>query len=292
MRLPLFLSVNLWNRHGYSIKDVELTLAKFKSSYHLWCLALYLGLSIANSAVKPSFDSETSTVFGGAAIVRRNLIRHLQQLYQPTRILDASSSTKSSSSSPCSPWYVPFPSLGYDRSAFEDAKNNNPTVKVEEPSIENEKKQQQHLPSVLGFPGDTHKPPLPVHHFYGEESIYKSLIVMIPKSSGMYGCAGGGGGRKDYMQSTGSGTIIGCGNTTPIVQTSPYTHFYLWRGIRLVPVQWFPLEKTVLMSRIIPEAIYIHVYGVPKCFTLQPAVVRVASHCFAVTEESCYFSFH
>lgn len=49
--LPLFLTKDLWTRHQYSNNDIKITLNHFKSSYHLWCLALQQNLSIANSAV-------------------------------------------------------------------------------------------------------------------------------------------------------------------------------------------------------------------------------------------------
>ena len=49
--LPLFLTEHVWKRHDYSTNDIQMTLNDFKSSYHLWCLALQQNLSIANSAV-------------------------------------------------------------------------------------------------------------------------------------------------------------------------------------------------------------------------------------------------
>lgn len=187
------------------------------------------------SVQKPSFDSETSTVFGGAAIVRRNVLRHFQQKRaNPDRATSASTSTDIS--------------VGETPVSFSSVQTPLP------------QKFTNH--TKLNFPDDNHRPSLPVHTLPNPTStstidLFKTLIRCTPK---------------------------------PHDVKRTYSCYYVWKGIRLVPTQWFPQYDTVLMERIVPEPIYTHVYGKPTCFTLQPPCVMINDKQYAVTDEACYFS--
>lgn len=200
--LPLFLTRMVWTRHEYSLKDVELTLSKFKSSYHLWCLALTEDLSVANSAVKPSYATETGVVYGGQAIVRKNLARHIGSL---------SSSSSSSFASQ----------------------------------------------SVLTFPKDPHRPPLPVHAL--DPNSFQTLAREISPI-----CSG----------------------------ERSYSKFNMWKGIRVIPFEYITNSsgQYVLMRRVVPKTIFDHIFGPPACYTEQPTYVTIGgSELFAIVEEAFYF---
>jgi hypothetical protein len=76
MVLPLFLTLPVWQRHDYSLDDVQVTLDCF-SAENLWQCALLLGVTTSNSAVKLSFTTPESLVFSSKAIVIRKLIKLL-----------------------------------------------------------------------------------------------------------------------------------------------------------------------------------------------------------------------
>lgn len=114
----------------------------------------------------------------------------------------------------------------------------------------------------LNFPKDVHRPCLPVHSFSEPTScatieLFNTLVQMTPK---------------------------------PDVPKKEYSCFFMWRGIRLIPTQWFPQNDTVLMERVVPEPIYSHIYGTPTCFTMQPPYVWIQNKQYAITDEACYFS--
>ena len=77
LHLPLFLTIPLWIRHGYSILDIQATLEYF-SSIHLWQCALLLGAPASNSAIKVSFATPDSMVYGSKAIAIRKIKKILQ----------------------------------------------------------------------------------------------------------------------------------------------------------------------------------------------------------------------
>jgi hypothetical protein len=80
LHLPLFLTIPLWKRHGYSMSDIHVTL-EFFSSIHLWQCALLLGISASNSAIKLAFSTPESMVYGSKAIVIRKIEKILQESF-------------------------------------------------------------------------------------------------------------------------------------------------------------------------------------------------------------------
>ena len=80
LNLPLFLTVPLWERHGYSLSDIAVTL-EFFSAIYLWQTALFFDISPSNSAIKLSFSSPESMVYGSKAIVIRKILRHIRNTY-------------------------------------------------------------------------------------------------------------------------------------------------------------------------------------------------------------------
>lgn len=80
LHLPLFLTIPVWKRHGYSMADIHVTL-EFFSSIHLWQCALLYGISASNSAIKLAFATPESMVYGSKAIVIRKIEKVLQQTH-------------------------------------------------------------------------------------------------------------------------------------------------------------------------------------------------------------------
>jgi hypothetical protein len=80
LHLPLFLTIPLWKRHGYSMIDIHTTL-EFFSSIHLWQCALLYGISASNSAIKLAFATPESMVYGSKAIVIRKIEKVLKQTF-------------------------------------------------------------------------------------------------------------------------------------------------------------------------------------------------------------------
>ena len=72
LHLPLFLTIELWERHEYSLSDIRTTL-KFFSAIHLWQCALLYGISPSNSAIKLAFSTPESMVYGSKAIVIKKI---------------------------------------------------------------------------------------------------------------------------------------------------------------------------------------------------------------------------
>ena len=80
--LPLFLTVEFWKRHEYSLQDIRTTL-QFFASVHLWqCALLYGGISPLNSAIKLAFSKPESMIYGSKAIVIKNIIKKLHDEQQ------------------------------------------------------------------------------------------------------------------------------------------------------------------------------------------------------------------
>lgn len=80
LNLPLFMTIPVWKRHGYSISDITTTL-NFFSSMHLWQCALLFGIIPSNSAIKIAFSTRQSMVFGSKAIVIRKLVKLLEDIF-------------------------------------------------------------------------------------------------------------------------------------------------------------------------------------------------------------------
>lgn len=83
LHLPLFLTLPVWIRHGYSTRDIRTTLEYF-ASIHLWQCALLYGISISNSAIKLSFSTRESMVYGSKAIVIRKIEKAVQNIHDFT----------------------------------------------------------------------------------------------------------------------------------------------------------------------------------------------------------------
>jgi hypothetical protein len=79
LHLPLFLTIPLWVRHGYSLKDIHTTLEYF-SSVHLWQCALLYGISTSNSAIKLAFSEQNAMVYGSKAIVIKKIQKVLSSV--------------------------------------------------------------------------------------------------------------------------------------------------------------------------------------------------------------------
>lgn len=80
LHLPLFLTIPVWKRHGYTQQDIRTTLSYFHS-IHLWQCALLFGISASNSSIKLAFATPESMVYGSKAIVTRKIERHLFATY-------------------------------------------------------------------------------------------------------------------------------------------------------------------------------------------------------------------
>ena len=80
MHLPLFLTMDVWVRHDYSLIDIQTTLEYF-SPKHLWQLALLYGISSSNSAIKLAFSNPETMVYGSKAIVIRKIMKILHDNY-------------------------------------------------------------------------------------------------------------------------------------------------------------------------------------------------------------------
>lgn len=80
LNLPLFLTIDVWRRHGYTLSDVKTTLEYF-SSVLLWQYGLLHGIVASNSAIKVSFSTPESMVYGSKAIVIRKISKLLVQEY-------------------------------------------------------------------------------------------------------------------------------------------------------------------------------------------------------------------
>lgn len=78
LKLPLFMTLDVWKRHGYSLGDIQTTLEYF-SSVHIWQCALMLGISPCSSAIKLSFASPESIVFSSKCIAIKKILRVLKQ---------------------------------------------------------------------------------------------------------------------------------------------------------------------------------------------------------------------
>ena len=92
LNLPLFLTIPVWIRHGYSLIDIRTTLDYF-SALHLWQCALLFGIPISSSAIKISFATPDAMIYGSKAIVIKKIERILRQTSlfdQSNTILDTS----------------------------------------------------------------------------------------------------------------------------------------------------------------------------------------------------------
>ena len=78
IRVPLFLSLELWKRHKYSIKDIETTLYFF-TPYLLWQAALLFGILPVASSVKLSFSNPSSMVFCAKSIVCNKIMNAVKE---------------------------------------------------------------------------------------------------------------------------------------------------------------------------------------------------------------------
>lgn len=78
-RLPQFLDNDVWLRHGYNEKEIYLTLLTH-SPLHLWHKCMQECLTIANSAVKPSYASANAFIYGGKQIACDKLVKHLHSI--------------------------------------------------------------------------------------------------------------------------------------------------------------------------------------------------------------------
>ena len=93
IRLPPFLSAKLWLRYGYSLEDVYETLDCYQS-YDLWHLALALGGTLSNQAVKQSFattdyasiGSMHNTCGGRATVLERDRVEIAKGYPQPAGV--------------------------------------------------------------------------------------------------------------------------------------------------------------------------------------------------------------
>ena len=79
LTLPLFLTLEVWLRHQYTLQDIATTLEYF-SVLHLWQCASLFGITISNSAVRCSFGSYGCMTFTSKAVVLKKIIKFLSDL--------------------------------------------------------------------------------------------------------------------------------------------------------------------------------------------------------------------
>ena len=79
--LPLFLTQKLWRRYKYNIANINTTLEVFNPR-HLWQLATLYGILPNISAIKLSFETPESMVFGSKAIVIKKLVAQVKKQFQ------------------------------------------------------------------------------------------------------------------------------------------------------------------------------------------------------------------
>lgn len=82
LTLPLFLTCKVWQRHNYSLEDIQTTL-EFFSSHHLWQRALLLDIHPSVSAIKVSFATAEAMVFGSKAIAIKKIKHALRSRSGP-----------------------------------------------------------------------------------------------------------------------------------------------------------------------------------------------------------------
>jgi hypothetical protein len=80
LHLPLFQHRSIWQRHGYTIDDIEKTLGCF-SPLHLWQLGIWERIPTSNSAIRACCASDESMIYGGRAIVQNKLIKLYNDIY-------------------------------------------------------------------------------------------------------------------------------------------------------------------------------------------------------------------
>lgn len=76
MQLVPYFTPECWERHGYKISDIELTMRQV-CSRHLWPVALLYRIALDSSAVKAAFSSETGMVWGAKLAAIRQNINHI-----------------------------------------------------------------------------------------------------------------------------------------------------------------------------------------------------------------------
>jgi hypothetical protein len=76
LRIPLFLSLSMWERYGYNLRNIRDTIAIF-SSIHLWQCALQFGITPSSSSVKITLSTTKSMVFGSKSIVIHKIMQYL-----------------------------------------------------------------------------------------------------------------------------------------------------------------------------------------------------------------------
>jgi len=77
-QVPAFLSKVLWQKHGYSPRDVERTLSSCLP-VHLWHLVLVEGLCLTNSR-KSQTGARSGSALGGKNIILSRLLAHYMKL--------------------------------------------------------------------------------------------------------------------------------------------------------------------------------------------------------------------
>ena len=73
LKLPSFMTVDMWRRHGYSLTDIRTTL-KYFTANDLWQCALHLGIQMSGSSIRLSFSSPVSMVFGSKSIAIKKIM--------------------------------------------------------------------------------------------------------------------------------------------------------------------------------------------------------------------------
>jgi len=72
LSMPQYVCPETWERHGYTIDDVDMVLA-FAPAERVYELAILRGLVPSRSAVRPSLDEPESMVCSSKAILRRRI---------------------------------------------------------------------------------------------------------------------------------------------------------------------------------------------------------------------------
>lgn len=74
IRIPLFLTIELWLRYEYNLYDIKRTISCF-SSLLLWQCALQFNIIPSSSSVKITLSTSESMVFGSKSIVIHKILQ-------------------------------------------------------------------------------------------------------------------------------------------------------------------------------------------------------------------------
>jgi hypothetical protein len=80
VHLPLYLLMDFWLTYKYTLDDIAVTLDSY-GPFHLWHLAMFWGVPLANQAAKMSHSLRNTVIFGGKATVIKKMMTQIEKVY-------------------------------------------------------------------------------------------------------------------------------------------------------------------------------------------------------------------